>query len=74
MLDWGASPRASIALRRSAQAYALMQARDFVTPSDVKELAADVLRHRILPSFEAEAKGITSNDIVKTILDNTTVP
>jgi MoxR-like ATPase len=74
MLDWGASPRASIALRRSAQAYALMQSRDFVTPSDVKELAADVLRHRILPSFEAEAKGITSNDIVKTILDNTTVP
>jgi MoxR-like ATPase len=74
MVDWGASPRASIALRRSAQALAFTRAKDYVTPDDVKEVAYDVLRHRILPSFEAEAQGINSDEIVRVILENTAIP
>lgn len=74
MVDWGASPRASIALRRSSQALAFTRAKDYVSPDDVKEVAYDVLRHRILPSFEAEAQGITSDEIVRVILENTAIP
>lgn len=74
LLDWGASPRGSIALRRCAQALAFVRGKSFVSPDDVKELAPDVLRHRILPSFEAEAKGITSDEIVRVLLENTAIP
>jgi MoxR-like ATPase len=74
MVDWGASPRASIALRRSAQALSFIRHKDFVSPDEVKEVAYDVLRHRILPSFEAEARGITSDEIVRILLENTSLP
>ena len=74
MVDWGASPRASIALRRSAQALSFIRHKDFVSPDEVKDVAYDVLRHRILPSFEAEARGITSDEIVRILLENTSLP
>ena len=74
MVDWGASPRASIALRQCAKAHAFLRGRDFVSPDDVKALAYDVLRHRILVSFEAEARGITSDEIIKTLLNSIAVP
>jgi MoxR-like ATPase len=73
MIDWGASPRASIALKLCGRALAFLRGRQFVTPDEIKEIAPDVLRHRILPSFEAEARGINSDEIVKTILKSVTV-
>lgn len=74
MVDWGASPRAAIALKLCARALALIRGRGYVTPDDVKELAPDVLRHRILPSFEAEARGVDGDQIVKALLSSVTVP
>lgn len=74
MVDWGASPRASIALQSCARSLAYIRGRKFVTPDEVKEVAPDVLRHRILPSFEAEARGISSDEIVSTLLKSVTVP
>jgi MoxR-like ATPase len=74
LIEWGASPRASIALKVCARAQAFLRGKTFVTPDDVKEIAADVLRHRILVTFEAEARGITSDEIVKTLLSSVTVP
>ena len=74
LIEWGASPRASIALKICARANAFLKGKSFVTPDDVKELAHDVLRHRILVTFEAEARGITSNQIIDTLLGSVTVP
>ncbi|MBN8548038.1 MAG: MoxR family ATPase [Deltaproteobacteria bacterium] len=74
MVDWGASPRASIALQSCARSLAYIRGKNFVTPDEVKEVALDVLRHRILPSFEAEARGISSDEIVQTLLKSVTVP
>jgi MoxR-like ATPase len=74
LIEVGASPRATLALRRSARAHALLSGRDFVTPHDVKVLAADVLRHRIVPSYEADAEGRTSDDILREVLGNVPVP
>lgn len=74
LIDWGASPRASIALKTCARALAFLRGKDFVTPEHIKELAGDVLRHRILTSFEAEARGINSDEIVRVILKSVTVP
>ena len=68
-IDYGASPRASLALERCARAVAWLDQRDFVTPDDVQEIAADVLRHRIIVSFEAEAKGIDSDATIQRLLD-----
>ncbi len=70
----GASPRASIALAKAAKAHAFLQGRGFVTPQDVKAMAPDVLRHRIMVSYEAEAEELTSDEIVKEILDHVDVP
>lgn len=70
----GASPRATINLALAAKARAFMQGRSFVTPQDVKDLAPDVLRHRILPSYEAEAEDISTDTIVERILQKTIVP
>lgn len=70
----GASPRASIALAKASRAHAFIRHRGFVTPEDVKSIALDILRHRILVSFEAEAEGIDSELIVKKILENVEVP
>ena len=74
LIDVGASPRASINMMRAAKAHALLQGRSYVTPHDVKTLAPDVLRHRVVVSYEAEAEGKTSDDIVDTILDGILVP
>ena len=70
----GASPRASIALIRIGQANALMQGRDYVIPEDVKTFAHEVLRHRILLTFEALADGITSDQVVDSIVQAVPVP
>jgi MoxR-like ATPase len=73
-VDWGASPRASIALKSCARALALIRGRDFVTPDEVMALAPDVLRHRILPSFDAEAKGISADEIIGKLLKSVSTP
>jgi MoxR-like ATPase len=74
MVDWGASPRASIALLSCARALALLRGRDFVSPDEIKDLAHDVLRHRVLTSFEAESRGVTSDEVITTLLKSVTVP
>ena len=63
-----ASPRATIALAQAARAHAFLRGRAFVTPDDVKSIAPDVLRHRVLTSFEADAEGVTSDTIVSRLL------
>jgi len=73
-IKYGASPRASINLMLVAKAYAFMQGRGFVVPQDVKTMAGDVLRHRIMLSFEAEAEGLNADEVVKRILDRVEVP
>jgi MoxR-like ATPase len=74
LLELGASPRATIALVRAARGQALLAGRDFVTPHDVKSLARDIMRHRIMVSFEADAEGMTPDDILQQILDHIPVP
>ena len=71
-LDYGASPRATIALDRCSRAIAWLDDRDYVTPDDVRAVAHDVLRHRLILSFEAEAAGIDANKVIDTLLS--TVP
>jgi MoxR-like ATPase len=71
-LDFGASPRATIALDRCSRALAWLNQRDFVTPDDIRAVAHDVLRHRLILSFEAEAGGITANQVIDKLL--ATVP
>jgi MoxR-like ATPase len=73
-LQYGASPRATIAIDRCARAHAWLAGRDFVTPEDVQTVTPDVLRHRVLLSFEAEAAGQTPDDIVSTLLSRIGVP
>ncbi len=70
----GASPRATISLAMAAKANAFMQGRGFVLPQDIKDLAPDVLRHRLLLSYEAEAEELTSDQIIQSILSFTPVP
>ncbi|MBL0926347.1 MAG: MoxR family ATPase [Phycisphaerales bacterium] len=74
LLDFGASPRATIALTLAAKARAFLEGRGFVTPQDVKTMAPDVLRHRLIPSYEAEAESLTSDDLIRQILDHIPVP
>jgi MoxR-like ATPase len=69
LIEYGASPRATIALDRCARARAWLAGRDFVTPEDVMVLAADVLRHRIIPSFEAEAEGHSVDSLIARLLE-----
>jgi MoxR-like ATPase len=73
-VEYGASPRATLALTLCAKANAFLDGRGYVTPQDVKDLAHDVLRHRIATTYEAEAEGKTSDDIVTAILDFVPVP
>ena len=70
----GASPRATIALVRAARAHAFLAGRGYVTPDDIKAIAADVLRHRIVVTFEAEAEDVTSDQLVQQILSRVRVP
>ena len=74
MIEMGASPRASLFLTRAAKANAFLQGRSYATPHDVKNLALDVLRHRIVVTYEAEAQGKSSEDIVERILAGVLVP
>ncbi len=73
-ISYGASPRATIYLAVAAKAHAFIQQRGYVTPQDVKSIGPDVLRHRVIVSYEAEAEDKTSEDIIKTIFDNIEVP
>ena len=70
----GASPRATINLTIAARASAFLQGRGYVTPQDVKDLAPDVLRHRLMVSYEAEAENITAENIIQKILETLPVP
>ena len=73
-IQFGASPRATISLTLAAKAWALMQGRAYVVPQDLKEIGMDVLRHRLIPSYEAEAEEISSEDLVTSIFDAVPVP
>ncbi|MDA0348437.1 MAG: MoxR family ATPase [Verrucomicrobia bacterium] len=74
LIQFGASPRATISLTLASKGWAFLQGRGYVTPQDVKTIAMDVLRHRVIVSYEAEAEGKTSEDIVQQILDTLPVP
>ena len=67
-IEYGASPRGTIALDRCARAYAWLQGKDFVSPDDVQAIAADVLRHRLILSFEAEANGISTDNVIEELI------
>lgn len=73
-IAWGASPRGSIALERCARARAWLAGRDYVTPEDVRAIAPDVLRHRVLPSYEATAEGWDGDRLVAALLDIVPLP
>jgi len=74
LIEYGASPRASIYMIEAARGHAFLQGRGFVTPEDVKQIAPDVLRHRISITYEAEAESIATDQIVQRIMDHTEVP
>ena len=74
LISYGASPRASIMLTLAAKAHAFLAGRGYVTPDDVKQIGMDVLRHRVLVTYEAEAEDMTSEDVVKKIFDQIEVP
>jgi MoxR-like ATPase len=73
-IQYGGSPRASMALDRCARAYAWLNDRDFVTPEDIQTIAPDVLRHRIILSFEAEAEGVTTDQCIGELIKRIAVP
>jgi MoxR-like ATPase len=74
LISFGASPRASIFLTLCAKAYAFLQKRGYVIPEDVKGIAMDIMRHRVAVTYEAEAESITSEDIVRQVLEKVKVP
>ncbi len=74
MIEFGASPRATIALTLAAKARAFLQSRGYVVPQDIKDIAFDVLRHRIITSYEAEAEGVDSEDVIEKTLNKIAVP
>jgi MoxR-like ATPase len=74
LIAFGASPRATICLAKTARAHAFLRHRGFVTPDDVRAMGMDVLRHRVLVTYEAEAEEVTSEDVVRRILDRVEVP
>ncbi len=74
LIQFGASPRASIAMQIAAKAEAFLEGRGFVTPDDIKSIAHEILRHRIRISYEAEAEGVTSDDLIDQILSTIPVP
>lgn len=74
LVEYGGSPRASIYLGLGARAVAFLQGRGYVTPQDVKDIAYDVLRHRVILTYEAEAEQMTPEDVIKTILSTVPVP
>ena len=74
LVEYGASPRATIALAQASRAHAYLRGRDFVSPDDVKAMAVDVLRHRVLLSYEAEAENVTSDEVIGRILSAVPAP
>jgi MoxR-like ATPase len=74
LLEYGASPRAGVFLARAAQAYAFIHGRSYVLPEDVKTLAPDVLRHRLVTTYEAEAQSVSTEEIVTRLLDGVGIP
>jgi MoxR-like ATPase len=74
LIEYGASPRATLALAQASRAHAFLRGRGFVTPEDVKAIAPDVLRHRVLTTYEAEAEEVTSDAIVARVLDTVAAP
>jgi MoxR-like ATPase len=74
LIEYGASPRATITLALCCRAEALLEGRDYATPTDIKRVAVDVLRHRITPTYEAEASGYDSERLVRRILETVAVP
>jgi len=74
LIAYGASPRASVYLALASRAHAFLRGRGYVTPEDVKAIGMDVLRHRVIPTYEAEAESVTSEDLVKRIFDFIEVP
>ncbi len=74
LIEYGASPRASIFMARAAKAHAYLDHRAYVIPDDIKAVAKDVLRHRVILSYEAEAEELTSDAIINRILDEIEVP
>jgi MoxR-like ATPase len=74
LIDYGASPRASIYLTVGAKAYAFLRGRGYVTPEDVRAIGLEVLRHRVIPSYEAEAENISSESIVTKIFETVEIP
>ena len=74
MINYGASPRASIWLGEACRAHAFLSGRGYVTPQDVKSIAPDVFRHRLLLSYEAEAEGKSTDDLIYIILERIEVP
>jgi MoxR-like ATPase len=73
-IEVGASPRASIGLAQAAKAHAFIQGRAYVTPEDVKAVAMEVMRHRLILSYEAEAEEVSAETVVQKILDSVDVP
>jgi MoxR-like ATPase len=73
-IEYGASPRASIALNVAARAHAFLRHRGYVTPEDIKSIGPEVLRHRVIVTYEAEAEEITSEDVVRRIFDTVEIP
>jgi MoxR-like ATPase len=73
-IEFGASPRASIFLAKAARVNAFLSGRNYVTPEDIKRVGPDILRHRVILSFEAEAEDISSSDIIETLFDSVEVP
>jgi MoxR-like ATPase len=74
LIQYGASPRASIYLNQAVKAYAFLQGRGYVVPQDIKTVGLDILRHRIILSYEAEAEDLCSDDIINKIFENIEVP
>jgi MoxR-like ATPase len=74
LISYGASPRATLFLTRAARAHAFIRGRGYVTPEDVKSVGMDIMRHRVITTYEAEAENITSEDILQKIFDSVEVP
>jgi MoxR-like ATPase len=73
-VEFGASPRASISLSIAAKAHAFIRGRGYVVPHDIKSIGMDVLRHRVAVNYEAEAEGISSEDLISAVFDTIQVP
>ncbi|MBD3314598.1 MAG: AAA domain-containing protein [Chitinivibrionales bacterium] len=74
LIEYGASPRATIFLTRAARAHAFIRGRGYVTPEDVKSIGMDVLRHRVVATYEAEAENVTPEDIIRKVFEGVEVP